>query len=815
MGLQQMYYTSCERGLTGYAGYQFNAVSDGVSTETLREVEALVAYEPPQSLIYSDDPADLERCPVNLCFVPGGQDETPVAACVRYVGRDPSQRFGNYFAHALSHLDLTGAGGTPLPIELWGSPEWASRPVADSRLPELPGPPRPGPLSPAGVDRFLRGHPYGDRLPQLVSAVLSALAEDRTVLVIDTSSEAVAHWFAAVCYLLPPPVARSLSFATYLSRPERSRLRLVGTVPEIPVGLGPDIQDAFHVFDLVSGRLPELPEHPLAGLLGRVGVPTAQTFWSWTNDYVSGREHDPQDWYAPAVAAAVSGGTSLDDEEVASLVGWLDTCDHLPPDVLAAVVRDLYRQRQLSADQLTVLSRIARATHDTELVEQIQGELLETEMRRHIADDPTAAEPVPIRDPVLRRQATARFGDLLRDCDDQQGVRLLLWASAARLEPEHDTLVRKSAEITRALLSRTVTARVDERFRARLTRVAAEWPEFREGMVLALSDQLHQQPHHFPELLRGLPGELLRENDLEHHPVLREHHLIARAEREPTRTAESLVRVLMMREPCVLDGELLRKLWPSGRWTHEEALEVVPLLPSSVQVDESAAKWLEAVFARDIRDDDDLVLCLELCALMASRARLAWLPRDTRRCVENALQIAELLARPRASALLQVAETQWPALWQPVAALRRRRFPRALLDCPGTPLEISRVLLAMGDRTALSYLELVCRAAATPTPESLRNILAVVTAQRSVSTSQREFLDRALETVERQWSPADLDRLAAEVRPLDTGLAERMTRRAEQKRTRWYKPKRARKRDPKTGAPDSAKPQSPPPGTEG
>ena len=816
MGLQQMYYTSCERGLTGYAGYQFNAVSDGVSAETLREVEALVAYEPPQSLVYSDDPADLERCPVNLCFVPGGPGETPVAACVRYVGRDPSQRFGNYFAHALGRLDLTGAGGTPLPIELWSSPEWASHPVADTRLPELPGPPRPGPLSPAGVDRFLREHPYGDRLPQLVSAVLSALAEDRTVLVIDTSSTAVAHWFAAVCYLLPPPVARTLSFATYLSRPERSRLRLVGTVPEIPVGLGPDIQDAFHVFDLVSGRSPELPEHPLARLLGRVGVPTAQTFWSWTDDYVSGREQDPLDWYAPAVAATVSGGTSLDDEEVAALVGWLDACDHLPPDVLAAVTRDLYRQRRLSADQLTVLSRIARTTRDTDLVEQIQGELLETEMRRHMADDPAAAEPVPIRDPVLRRQATARFGDLLRDCDDRQAVRLLLWASAARLDPDHDTLVHTSAEITRALLGRTVTARVDERLRAQLTRVATGWPEFREGMVLALSGQLAEQPHHFPELLRGLPGELLRESDLEHHPVLREHHLIARAEREPARTAESLVRVLLMREPCVLDGELLRKLWPSGRWTHEEALEVVPLLPLSVQVDESAAKWLETVFARDIHDSDELVLCLELCSLMTSPNRIGWLPRDTRGCVENAVQIAELLSRPRASGLLQVAETRWPALWQPVAALRRQRLPRALLECPGTPREIARVLLAMGERTAHSYLDLVCRAAATPTSQSLRNILAVVTAQRSVSTSQKELLDRALDTVERQWPPADLDVFVADVRPLDTGLAERMARRAEQRRTPWYKSKRGgRKRAPETRAPEREKPKDPRPGSEG
>ncbi|WP_329273015.1 GTPase-associated protein 1-related protein [Streptomyces sp. NBC_01451] len=815
MGFQQMYYTSCERGLTGYAGYQFNAVSEGVSTETLREVEALVAYEPPPSLVYSDAPADLERCPVNLCFVPGGPGEMSVAACVQYVGRDPSQRFGNYFAHAVGRTDFTGASGVSLPIELWRSPEWTKGPVTDTRLPELTGPPRPGPLSPAGVDRFLRGHPYGDRLPQLVSAVLAAIAEDRTVLVIDASSETVAHWFAAVCYLLPPPVARRLSFATYLSRPERSRLRLVGTVPEIHVGLGPDTQDAFHVFDLASGRLPELPEHPLAGLLGRVGVLTAQTFWSWTDEYVSGLELTAEDWYPPAVAATASGGTALDDEEVAALVGWLDGADHLPANVLAAVARDLYRSRQLSADQLTVLSRIARSADDRDLVERIQGELLETGMRAYMADGPTAVEPVPIRDPVLSRQATARFGELLRDCDDRQGVRLLLWASAARLEPDHDTLVRRSTEIAQMLLSRTVTSHVDERFRSRLTRVATNWPEFREGMVLALSGQLAEQPHQFPELMRGLPSELLKEKDLEHHPALREHFLIARAERDPERTANSLARVLLLREPCVLDGTLLRMLWPSGRWTHEEAVEVVPLLPSSVRVDASAATWLEAVVARDIHTSDELVLCLELCDLLTSPRRIAWLPRGTRECAQNALRIAESLSRPSAAGLLNVAETQWPPRWQPVAALRRQRLPRALLECPGTPHELSRVLLAMGDRTSLRYLELVCLAAATPTPQSLRNILTAVAAQRSMTTSQRELLDRALETVEKKWPPDDLDLLTAEARPLSVDLAERMARRSEEKRSGWFKRRRTSRRAPRTGAAETGNGQDPPSGAGG
>ena len=39
MAFKQLYYTSCEHGLGGYSGYQFNAVTPGVSPAVMREVE--------------------------------------------------------------------------------------------------------------------------------------------------------------------------------------------------------------------------------------------------------------------------------------------------------------------------------------------------------------------------------------------------------------------------------------------------------------------------------------------------------------------------------------------------------------------------------------------------------------------------------------------------------------------------------------------------------------------------------------------------------------------------------------------------------
>ena len=55
MAFEQLYYTSCEHGVGGYAGFQFNALSHGVGARVMREVEQLTAYELPS---WDTSPAD-------------------------------------------------------------------------------------------------------------------------------------------------------------------------------------------------------------------------------------------------------------------------------------------------------------------------------------------------------------------------------------------------------------------------------------------------------------------------------------------------------------------------------------------------------------------------------------------------------------------------------------------------------------------------------------------------------------------------------------------------------------------------------------
>ena len=131
MAFQQLYYTSCEHGVGGYAGFQFNALSPGAGQRAMREVEQLTVYELPS---WDSSPAD---APVNLCHVHDAARGATITANVVYAGTDFSGRAGNYFAHALVSDAPSQDFGGLLPVELWESPVWARAEADDTALPAI------------------------------------------------------------------------------------------------------------------------------------------------------------------------------------------------------------------------------------------------------------------------------------------------------------------------------------------------------------------------------------------------------------------------------------------------------------------------------------------------------------------------------------------------------------------------------------------------------------------------------------------------------------------------------------------------------
>jgi hypothetical protein len=301
MGFAQLYYTSCEHGLSGYAGYQFNAATPGVDPRVLREVERFTVYEPPRSA----PPERVDEHPVNLCYAP---DVGGAAVLSRVVssGDDPSGRPGNYFAHSL--VATEDPEGGPLPAELWGAGFWAAAPVTAPDLPTLHV--TSGPLDRTRSEAWVRRWPP-ELVARLLAAADAAIDDGLPVLVVADSAD-VAHWVAALTHLLPPRRARALSFATYSAAPDDAFVHVVG-VPR-----GSDTtgwRGRFTVFDSGSDSAGDLPvPEPEAGavadLLARRGPAGAAVLWEEVGPYASGREASLADWRPVVAAAALLDGRS-------------------------------------------------------------------------------------------------------------------------------------------------------------------------------------------------------------------------------------------------------------------------------------------------------------------------------------------------------------------------------------------------------------------------------------------------------------------------------------------------------------------------
>lgn len=325
MGFAQAYYTSCEHGLSGFSGFQFNAVTPGLAPQVLREVEALTCYEAPRSVGYRPGAAEIAACPVNLVY---RCEPTPILAKVVFVGLDSSQRLGNYFAHAL--IGTRDDSDHILPIEFWGSTIWQHDPIGASELPnleELPAPEANGPLTRAGVAAFLAGRHRSEQLATLVTAAEAAvLRGGRSIVIIEPENTAAATWIAAISFLLPPDVARRMSFATYQHRPEYCDLHVIATLPESDFDGSDPASQGYLIFDALSGRISELPAEPAAALLVRAGPTRAGELWERAAQLVDPSGPTTLAQGHPAlVLAALQTGSRVSVADLDVLINSLDS----------------------------------------------------------------------------------------------------------------------------------------------------------------------------------------------------------------------------------------------------------------------------------------------------------------------------------------------------------------------------------------------------------------------------------------------------------------------------------------------------------
>jgi hypothetical protein len=258
----QLHYTSARSGPTGHGGFQFVAGSADLPPGLQAAVAPYMVYRPPPGAPLSPTTAELAGFPVALAY--DRVNGRPLLVRCRYLGRDYSGRYGNFFAHAViaEPEELEGLR----PIELWQAQLWDDTPGELAVLDDL----APGDaVDPESIGRWLADTGSYELLARLLGAVTEILGRGhgRLVLVAD-GADLIAKWIAVVAYSLPVAAAARLSFITYSADPGNAPQRLVGTTPDVAATMnGND--------PVLRLDQPDLPEHPEPGRFAR----TATACW--------------------------------------------------------------------------------------------------------------------------------------------------------------------------------------------------------------------------------------------------------------------------------------------------------------------------------------------------------------------------------------------------------------------------------------------------------------------------------------------------------------------------------------------------------
>jgi hypothetical protein len=632
MAFQQLHYTSCQDGPAGYSGFQFSATTPGTAPAVLREVEELTVYQPPSWLLARPTLDEPDAYPVMFSHAVSAATGAVITAQVVFAGTDYSGRPGNYFAHALVTAAPEVDFGPVRPAELWESDLWQRQPGRGADLPELPGPPRPGRIDPAGAQAFLDAHGLASLLAELLTAVSQAMAGAPPVLLACRDATECAWCIAALCYLLGERLGRQLTFTTYCHRPESARFQLIGILSDV---VPPDAGLSFQFFDLTSGLTPGSEVHPLASLLADTGVLGAAALWRQALALASGAEKDLDDWRPVVTAAAGLLGRPLTPAERTDVARWA-AASQLPAEAADAVLGLLLAQpaEPLTTDRLTQLLGLATQAEAADRVAHIEDLLIEDAVSRISAGQPVRPARLTERGTETARH---RAVGLLDDATARTALAVLDWANAWHLDLPAACLEQYGQ-----------SCRIGEPPTLELAQLLRHSAAVRRGLLTQLDGAA---PELAEAVLAGPLGTGIRRDELAAFPTLAELWLLrasAQGRVAPLRALDEIAdgRAAAGHSPRV-DQDLLRRLWPTGC----PPGQLVELLDLTIDdPPDDVLGWLRAetgALAEYGEPDDDWY---RLARVVASHPVQDVLAAEDLQIMLTAAQAGPLLSRARASA---------------------------------------------------------------------------------------------------------------------------------------------------------------------
>lgn len=265
MAVQQLFYTSCKKGLSSGMGFQTYSMSKGITEEERKEIEGYCVYIPPDNLPTQPSDKEIDELfPIAFSSFKLKSGKYCISSA-KYVGKDYSGRYGNYFCHVL----VSDEPWPFYPIELYGSITFRTGLTPEEEnmseieyLPQLEEIHLGNSICFDSIGDFLKKTDVGKRSKEFIELMKSAIEFSKTgkKIIFCDYKDNTAYWIGAVQMSLPKKLAQQFSFTTYCYNPDDAFYSICAADRDGSKFNFRDTQKSYkyNVFDFINGQNSDL-----------------------------------------------------------------------------------------------------------------------------------------------------------------------------------------------------------------------------------------------------------------------------------------------------------------------------------------------------------------------------------------------------------------------------------------------------------------------------------------------------------------------------------------------------------------------------
>lgn len=223
MSFSHLYYTSARTGVYKGLGFQIYNVTKEINEIEKEDIIKFGGYKAPEQLSSQIDEQSIETLyPKSFSYYALKSGRYALTSS-RYIGKDYSNRNGNYFSDTVV-FDLSKLKGKA--IEYFESADFKQCLTEQEEKNEQP----PGFLKPANslqlgttvtykkVQEFIQLPGNAEILKKMLESVIRFSRTNKQIVILDRPLH-IAYWIAAVQYCFPDRLAATISFTTYTDEP--------------------------------------------------------------------------------------------------------------------------------------------------------------------------------------------------------------------------------------------------------------------------------------------------------------------------------------------------------------------------------------------------------------------------------------------------------------------------------------------------------------------------------------------------------------------------------------------------------------------